>query len=67
MVRMLLLASLLLGPTTAFAQSTQKSIRIVVPFAPGASADGIARAISNGFGKTGGRTVVVGATGALLI
>ena len=45
MVRVLLVAMLLL-PASALAQTSQKTIRIIVPFAPGASADGIARAIS---------------------
>src|SRR5262249_46174707 len=47
----------------------QKPIRIIVPFAPGASADGIARAIAIGLGERMGRTVVVensvGAGGSL--
>ena len=51
MLRVLLLAILLL-PASAFAQTpSQKTIRIIVPFAPGASADGIARAISIDLGK----------------
>src|SRR5262245_65591367 len=58
----------LLLPTAASAQS-QKPIRIIVPFAPGASADGIARAIAAGLGERMGRTVVVensvGAGGSL--
>ena len=59
MLRVLLLAILLL-PTSAFAQPpSQKTIRIIVPFAPGASADGIARAISIELGKRLGKTVVV--------
>jgi tripartite-type tricarboxylate transporter receptor subunit TctC len=58
MLRVLLLAILLL-PASAFAQSSQKTIRIIVPFAPGASADGIARAISIDLGKRSGKTVVV--------
>jgi tripartite-type tricarboxylate transporter receptor subunit TctC len=58
MWRVLLLAILLL-PASAFAQTSQKTIRIIVPFAPGASADGIARAISIDLGKRTGKTVVV--------
>ena len=57
MLRVILLAILLL-PASAFAQP-QKTIRIIVPFAPGASADGIARAISLELGKRSGKTVVV--------
>ncbi len=63
-----ILLALLLAPATASAQ-TQKPIRIIVPFAPGASADGIARAIANGLGERSGRPVVVennvGAGGSL--
>ncbi len=58
MLRVLLLAILLL-PASALAQTSQKTIRIIVPFAPGASADGIARAISIDLGKRTGKTVVV--------
>lgn len=57
MLRVLVLATLLL-PHLAFAETSQKPIRIIVPFAPGASADGIARAISIELGKRLGRTVV---------
>jgi tripartite-type tricarboxylate transporter receptor subunit TctC len=68
MHRVLLLAMLLLSGS-AFAQPSQKLIRIIVPFAPGASADGIARAIANDLGVRTGRPVVVenrvGAGGAL--
>ena len=67
-VRALLLAMLVLSGT-AFAQPSQKPIRIIVPFAPGASADGIARAIANELGPRTGRPVVVenrvGAGGSL--
>jgi len=54
-----LLTTVLLLPAPALAQPAQKSIRIIVPFAPGASADGIARAISIDLGKRAGKTVVV--------
>src|SRR5712671_1722845 len=64
----LLLAALLL-PAAAVAQTSQKPIRIIVPFAPGASADGIARAIGNDLGTRMGKPVIVennvGAGGAL--
>jgi len=64
-----LLLALLLLPAAALAQPSQKPIRIIVPFAPGASADGIARAIANGLGERSGRPVViennVGAGGSL--
>ena len=66
--RILLLAMVLL-PAPGFAQPSQKPIRIIVPFAPGASADGIARAIATGLGERMGKTVVVensvGAGGSL--
>lgn len=58
MLRVLLLAILLL-PNAALAQPSQKTIRMIVPFAPGASADGIARAVSIELGKRSGKTVVV--------
>jgi tripartite-type tricarboxylate transporter receptor subunit TctC len=58
MLRALLIA-LALWSCQAFAQPSQKSIRMIVPFAPGASADGIARAISIDLGKRAGKTVVV--------
>jgi tripartite-type tricarboxylate transporter receptor subunit TctC len=65
---LVLLSALLLLPAAAFAQS-QKPMRIIVPFAPGASADGIARAIAAGLGERMGKSVVVenmvGAGGAL--
>jgi tripartite-type tricarboxylate transporter receptor subunit TctC len=55
------------GP--ALAQSSQKPIQIIVPFAPGASADGAARIVANELGPRLGRQVVVehraGAGGAL--
>jgi tripartite-type tricarboxylate transporter receptor subunit TctC len=52
--RILLLMGLL-ASNCAFAQSSQKPIRIIVPFAPGASADGIARAIATGLGERMGK------------
>src|SRR5882724_8531870 len=66
--RALLSVALLVLPAAAFAQS-QKPIRIIVPFAPGASADGIARAVGAELGNRLARTVIVennvGAGGAL--
>src|SRR5262245_44264290 len=66
--RMLILAMLLLS-APAFAQTSQKAIQLIVPFAPGASADGIARVIAPELGARLGRTVVIenkaGAGGAL--
>jgi hypothetical protein len=63
------LALLLLLPAAASAQNFQKPIRIIVPFAPGASADGIARAIANDLAARRGKPVVVenivGAGGSL--
>ncbi len=65
----LLLAVLLLSSSAALAQTSQKPIRIIVPFAPGASADGIARAIATDLGARMGKSVVVennvGAGGSL--
>jgi tripartite-type tricarboxylate transporter receptor subunit TctC len=69
----LVLATLVL-PMAAFAQSSQKAIRIIVPFAPGASADGIARAIGIDLGTRFGKSVIVennvgagGTTGLMLL
>src|SRR5262245_38036237 len=68
-MRAALLLALLLLPVAASAQSFQKPIRIIVPFAPGASADGIARAIANDLAVRRGKPVViennVGAGGSL--
>src|SRR6516165_1320050 len=52
-------ALLLLLPAAASAQSFQKPIRIIVPFAPGTSADGIARAIANDLAARRGKPVVI--------
>src|SRR5438045_3395358 len=76
--RALLLAMLLLPAAaivqTSHSQTSQKTLRIIVPFAPGASADGIARAIGNELGTRFGKTVIVennvgagGSTGLLLL
>ena len=48
---------MLAGPATAPAQ--QKSMQIVVPFAPGASADGIGRIIASELAAKTGRQVIV--------
>jgi tripartite-type tricarboxylate transporter receptor subunit TctC len=47
----------LAGP--ALAQPSQKPMQIIVPFAPGASADGIARLIGNDLGMRLGRSVTI--------
>jgi tripartite-type tricarboxylate transporter receptor subunit TctC len=63
------LSALLLVSTSALAQTAHKSIQLIVPFAPGASADGIARTIANELGPRLGRQIVVenkpGAGGSL--
>jgi tripartite-type tricarboxylate transporter receptor subunit TctC len=63
------LLALLLAVSSALAQTGQKSMQIIVPFAPGASADGIARTIASELGPRLGRQVVVenkpGAGGSL--
>jgi len=59
----------LLLPASIIAQTTHKTIQIIVPFAPGASADGIGRIIGAELGQRLGRQVVVenkaGAGGSL--
>jgi tripartite-type tricarboxylate transporter receptor subunit TctC len=58
MLSAIALASMLAcGP--ALAQPAQKPIQIIVPFAPGASADGAARIVANELGPRWGRQVVV--------
>ncbi len=47
LLRRAFLSALLLASNSALAQPSQKSMQIIVPFAPGASADGIARTIAN--------------------
>jgi tripartite-type tricarboxylate transporter receptor subunit TctC len=70
-LRSVLLAALAISIAcvSALAQSSQKPIQIIVPFAPGASADGAARIVANELGPRLGRQVVVehraGAGGAL--
>jgi tripartite-type tricarboxylate transporter receptor subunit TctC len=60
-------ALLLAGP--ALAQTSQKAMQIIVPFAPGASADGISRILAAELGARLNRQIVVenkgGAGGAL--
>ncbi|MBX9829054.1 MAG: tripartite tricarboxylate transporter substrate binding protein [Xanthobacteraceae bacterium] len=67
----MLLVTLVLSPATALGQSAQKPIQIYVPFAPGGSADGIARILSNEIGASLGRQVVVinqpGASGTMAL
>src|SRR5712691_10816765 len=58
MLRTLTLA-LLLASSSALAQPSQRPIQIIVPFAPGASADGAARIVGNELGPRLGRQVVV--------
>ena len=58
MLRILTLA-LLLVSGAALAQTSQKSIQILVPFAPGASSDGISRIIANELGPRLSRQIVV--------
>ena len=68
MISRLLVAALLLWPIAAPAHA-QKAMQIVVPFAPGASADGIARIVASELAARLGRQVVVenkpGAGGSL--
>jgi tripartite-type tricarboxylate transporter receptor subunit TctC len=56
-VAMLLAACLLAGP--AFAQGSQKTLQIIVPFPPAGSADGIARILATELGAKLNRQVVV--------
>ena len=58
MLRILAFA-LLLVSGSALAQTSQKSIQILVPFAPGASSDGISRIIANELGPRLSRQIVV--------
>jgi hypothetical protein len=50
-----LLLAMLALPLAAHAQSSQKPIQIIVPFAPGGSADGVGRTIANELGARLGR------------
>jgi tripartite-type tricarboxylate transporter receptor subunit TctC len=66
---MLLAVLLAVLPGAALTQSLQKPIQIIVPFAPGASADGIARIVAAELGPRLNRDIVVenrpGAGGSL--
>ncbi len=63
------LVAMLAMPYVAHAQSSQKPLQIIVPFAPGGSADGIARIISVELGARLGRSTFIenkpGAGGSL--
>jgi tripartite-type tricarboxylate transporter receptor subunit TctC len=65
----IILVAMLALPGAALAQSSQRTLQIIVPFAPGASADGIGRIVANGLAERLKRQVVVenkaGAGGAL--
>jgi tripartite-type tricarboxylate transporter receptor subunit TctC len=67
--RLFLLIATLLIPTAGLAQTSQKPIQIIVPFAPGASADGIGRVLAAELASRLSRQVVVenkaGAGGSL--
>jgi tripartite-type tricarboxylate transporter receptor subunit TctC len=67
--RCAVVAAMLLWPALAAAQLAQKTMQIVVPFAPGASADGIGRIIASELTVRLGRQVLVenkpGAGGSL--
>jgi len=53
------LLALMAPSTSALAQSSQKTITIIVPFAPGGSADGIARILATEMGERSGRQAIV--------
>jgi tripartite-type tricarboxylate transporter receptor subunit TctC len=65
----IVLALTMLLPASALAQTSQKAIQIIVPFAPGASADGIGRILAAELAPRLGRSVIVenrvGAGGSL--
>ncbi len=69
LVKYALALTAFLLPASGVAQTAQKTIEIIIPFAPGASADGIGRIIGSELGKRLGRQVVVenkaGAGGSL--
>ena len=58
--RRVLLGAGLLAPTLAYGQGfPSRNLTIIVPFAPGASSDGIARIVGERLGEAFGKTVVV--------
>jgi tripartite-type tricarboxylate transporter receptor subunit TctC len=58
--RRALLGAGLLAPTLAYGQGfPTRNLTIIVPFAPGASSDGIARIVGERLGEAFGKTVVV--------
>jgi tripartite-type tricarboxylate transporter receptor subunit TctC len=58
--RRALLGAGLLAPTLAYGQGfPSRNLTIIVPFAPGASSDGIARIVGERLGEAFGKTVVV--------
>ena len=69
LLRQALIAALLAWPGVAAAQMAQKAVQIIVPFAPGASADGIGRILATELGTRLSRQVIVenkpGAGGSL--
>jgi tripartite-type tricarboxylate transporter receptor subunit TctC len=71
LTRRVVLLALLLAPTSALAQTSQKAMTLLVPFAPGASADGIARTIASELAPRLGRQIAVenkpGAGGSLAL
>jgi tripartite-type tricarboxylate transporter receptor subunit TctC len=68
-VKYVVLAAMLVVSGTAYAQPSQKPLQIIVPFAPGGSADGIGRIVALELGARLGRSTVVenkpGAGGSL--
>src|SRR5471032_2982716 len=59
LLRLTIALSILLLPASARTQTAQKPIQIIVPFAPGASADGIGRILAAELTLRLGRQVVV--------
>ena len=74
LLRLAIALSILLLPASARTQTAQKPIQIIVPFAPGASADGIGRLLASELALRLGRQVIVenkagvgGALGLVLV